>query len=337
MILAAADAGFVEVGYVIDDLGALLDDAFLVGLQLVGLRVEPDGEAAQGTHGSTVALATGHHRSLQFLEYQRLAFVGGVGVEVLLLLRLELLICLPQLIQAVDIVPGALSGHHEAVLLLELQRLVNLVELVLHLQLRVGHDALAGIDGVVVGGIHLRNLSVPDCSHPHYRQPVQVVHHLLGDEVAEHLQLALGELMALAHLELHRAFGGCGMILLNLQGLVAFGRNLVDGEVQVRHDPGDRLLESAQVVLLDNPVEAVACYGIASEVGGHPVVALLLQVGAACAFVHTDLERLSSFAVVDDALCVLPQIGKDVKATMSGVVDFLFVYHDKFILSAANI
>lgn len=59
-------------------------------------------------------------------------------------------------------------------------------------------------------------------------------------------------------------------------------------------------------MLLDNPVEAVACYGIASEVGGHPVVALLLQVGAACAFVHTDLERLSSFAVVDDALGVVP-------------------------------
>lgn len=98
MVLAAADAGIVEVGYVIDDLGALLDDAFLVGLQLVGLRVEPDGEAAQGTHGSTVALAAGHHRSLQLLEYQRLAFVGGVGVEVLLLLRLELLIGLPQLV-----------------------------------------------------------------------------------------------------------------------------------------------------------------------------------------------------------------------------------------------
>ena len=46
MVLAAAYAGLVEVGDVVDGLRILSDDAFLVGLQLVGLGVEPDGEAA---------------------------------------------------------------------------------------------------------------------------------------------------------------------------------------------------------------------------------------------------------------------------------------------------
>ena len=149
MISTTLHARLVLVGDVVDYIRALQYLLLLPCLQFIGLAVEPNGKTAKSANSGTVTFSACHYGSLETLVLESFPLVGGVTVEFLFLLSLELTVRLSQFVETVNVTAFALSCNHEAVSLVELQRFINLVERRLVVT-RLAALAFACVDGIVV-------------------------------------------------------------------------------------------------------------------------------------------------------------------------------------------
>ena len=249
---------------------------------------------------------------LQFLE--GLALVGWVPLPLRTLRLVQMEVLALQFLQAVDVVTGLHTDIHEAVLLIEAQRLILLEELLL---LTVHHiRALTHKDGVLLGGVFLRNLAILALAHPLHGVPVQRVHVGLRHLRAHRLELPVGELLVqlvvpLAFLHVRRR-----VEQLLEAGLVHVGLDVTQTEAELCVDVDAGLIE-AEVLLLHPQRDGVVATLIVAEVGDNPPQIVFLQVCAGGAFIP-HLERLFHVSAVDYPTSVRVEVADDVK-TFSGL------------------